>query len=65
MGMRDQINPLNSELNPICHLLALLVFFFFFRRYNFNSLNVLTFSTYNFQFLRSSMQLVEFFIFSF
>jgi hypothetical protein len=40
-------------------------FFFFFRHYNFNSLNVLAFSTYNFQILRSWMQLVQFFIFSF
>jgi hypothetical protein len=39
--------------------------FFFFRRYNFNSLNVLAFSTYNYQFLRSWMQLVQFLIFSF
>jgi hypothetical protein len=38
---------------------------FFFRRYNFNSLNVLPISTYNFQFLRPWMQLVQFFIFSF
>jgi hypothetical protein len=33
--------------------------FFFFRRYNFNSLNVLTLSTHNFQFLRSWIQLVK------
>jgi hypothetical protein len=39
--------------------------FFFFRRYNFNSLYVLAFSTYNFQFLRFWIQLVQFFIFSF
>jgi uncharacterized membrane protein len=32
---------------------------------NFNSLNVLALSTYNFQFLRSLMQLVQFFILSF
>jgi hypothetical protein len=40
-------------------------FFFFFRRYNFNSLKVLAFSTCNFQFLRTWMQPVQFFIFSF
>jgi hypothetical protein len=40
-------------------------FFFFSRRHNFNSLNVLAFSTYNFQILLSWMQLVQFFIFSF
>jgi hypothetical protein len=41
------------------------ILLFFFRRYNFNSLKVLAFSTYNFQFLRSWMQLVQLFIFSF
>jgi hypothetical protein len=40
-------------------------YIFFFRSYNFNSLNVLTFSTYKFQCLRSWMQLVQFFIFIF
>ena len=40
-------------------------FFFFFRRYDFISLNVLAFSTYNFHLLRSWMQLVQSFIFSF
>jgi hypothetical protein len=44
---------------------SIYVFFFFFRRYNFNSLNVSAFSTYNFQFLGSWMQLFQFFIFSF
>jgi hypothetical protein len=39
--------------------------FFFSRRHNFISLNVLAFSTYNFQFFRSWMQLVQFFIFIF
>ena len=39
--------------------------FFFFRGYNFISLNVLAFSTYNFHLLRSWMQLVQFYIFSF
>jgi hypothetical protein len=42
-----------------------LIVIFFFRHYNFNSLNVLAFSTYNFQFLRSWMQLVQLFILSF
>jgi hypothetical protein len=37
------------------------VYFFYCRCYNFNSLNVLAFSTYNFKFLRSRMQLVQFF----
>jgi hypothetical protein len=39
--------------------------YFFSRRYKFSSLNVLAFSTYNFEFFRSWMQLVQFFIFSF
>jgi hypothetical protein len=46
---------------PICT--RMYIMYFFFRRYS--SLNVLTFSTYDFQFLRSWMQLVQFFIFSF
>jgi hypothetical protein len=40
-------------------------FFFFSRRYNFNSLNVFAVSAYNFQSFRSWIQLVQFFIFSF
>ena len=52
--------------NMQCTYLHLWVsIFFFFRRYNFISLNVLAFSTYNFHLLRSWMQLVQFFIFSF
>jgi len=40
-------------------------FFFFFRRYNFISLNVLAFSTYNFHLFRSWTQIIQFFVFSF
>jgi len=39
--------------------------YFFFRRFNFILLNILAFSTYNFHLLRSWMQLVQIFIFSF
>jgi hypothetical protein len=55
------LNPFKggTELNNVIRL------FFSFRRYNFSSLNVLAFKTYNFQFLRSWMQLVQFCIFSF
>jgi hypothetical protein len=54
----DAIKPSNATEGVFLH-------FFFFRRNTFSSLDVLAFSTYNFHLLRSWMQVIQFFIFSF